>query len=72
MGHIQRSHLTAATVVVPDSDVLDAADHLLSPLLDRFITNALQARTLAALRDALLPRLVSGQSTAFDGNSDGR
>jgi type I restriction enzyme, S subunit len=61
MGHIQRSHLAAAIVVVPDSAVHEAADRLLSPLFERVITNALQARYLVALRDELLPRLISGR-----------
>jgi type I restriction enzyme S subunit len=61
MGHIQRAHLTAAKVVVPSDSVLDAADAVLGPLVERQIENAQQAQTLATLRDTLLPRLISGQ-----------
>ena len=61
MGHIQRAHLTAAKVVVPSDSVLDAADAVLGPLVERQIENAQQAQTLTTLRDTLLPRLISGQ-----------
>ncbi len=61
MGHIQRSHLTAAKVVVPTEAVLKYADEVLSPLLDRVVANTLQARELTALRDTLLPRLIFGR-----------
>lgn len=61
MGHIQRSHLSAAKVVVGSDAVLDCANGILSPLIDRIVSNALQAQTLTTLRDTLLPRLISGQ-----------
>jgi type I restriction enzyme S subunit len=61
MGHIQRSHLSGAKAFVPLPDVLDSADQLLSPILDRLIAGALQASALSELRDTLLPRLISGQ-----------
>jgi type I restriction enzyme S subunit len=61
MGHIQRSHLSAAKAFVPSPDVLSSADQLLSPILDNIIAGALQASALSELRDTLLPRLISGQ-----------
>jgi type I restriction enzyme, S subunit len=61
MGHIQRAHLKDAKVVVPPADVLGAIDAVSSSLLERRIANELQAQSLAALRDTLLPRLISGQ-----------
>ncbi len=61
MGHIQRKHLTEAKVVVPTDTVMRAANEVFEPLLGQLITNALQAQTLATLRDTLLPRLISGQ-----------
>ena len=61
MGHIQRAHLTAAKVFVPTVNVLLVADDVLQPIIGRLIENALQAQTLATLRDTLLPRLISGQ-----------
>ncbi|KAB2898812.1 MAG: restriction endonuclease subunit S, partial [Burkholderiaceae bacterium] len=61
MGHIQRSHLSAANVIVGSDAVLGIADGILSPLIERIVSNALQARTLSTVRDTLLPRLISGQ-----------
>lgn len=60
MGHIQRGHLTAAKVLVPPPPLVQAMDAYLEPLIDRLITARLEVRTLAALRDALLPKLISG------------
>jgi len=61
MGHIQRKHLAQAKVTVPPPKVLAATTKLIEPLLDRRITNSLQMRELAQLRNALLPRLISGK-----------
>lgn len=61
MGHIQRKHLTEASVMIPPDNVLSAANEVFAPLIEEFINNSLQASNLAALRDALLPRLISGQ-----------
>jgi type I restriction enzyme S subunit len=61
MGHIQRSHLSDAKVIVPDEKVLAVANDLFSPIVDRITSNALQAKTLAEIRDGLLPRLISGK-----------
>ena len=61
MGHIQRGHLSAAKIAVPPPDEMARHDAVIAPLFKQTINNALQARTLANLRDALLPRLLSGQ-----------
>jgi len=61
MGHIQRHHLDQAEVVVPDEETLKRADILLSPMLNKIILNNAQVRQLSTLRDALLPRLMSGE-----------
>ena len=61
MGHIQRKHLTEAKVVVPPAEMLRSAGVLIEPLLERWLVNEEKAHTLTQLRDALLPRLISGQ-----------
>jgi type I restriction enzyme S subunit len=58
MGHIQRYHLTTALTIVPNEGVLNAADAFLAPLLDKFVSNEIESRTVAAIRDALLPKLL--------------
>ncbi|MDI3317841.1 MAG: restriction endonuclease subunit S [Bacillota bacterium] len=61
MGHIQRHHLASAQVVVASADVMAAADRVIAPMLERVLTLRLESRTLARLRDALLPKLISGE-----------
>jgi type I restriction enzyme S subunit len=61
MGHIKRHHLTDAKCVVPLADVLKRADDVLRPMVSRQVRNDLEARTLAGLRDTLLPKLISGE-----------
>lgn len=61
MGHIRRTHLSQAAVVVPTPDVLQAADSYLAPLVSRRLVCAIEARRLAALRDELIPRLLCRQ-----------
>jgi type I restriction enzyme S subunit len=64
MGHIQRGHLTAAKVVLPPPEFMAQFDRTIAPLFEQKINNALQSRTLAALRDTLLPKLLSGELRA--------
>lgn len=66
MGHIQRHHLSDAKVIIPDEQVLAWMTEQMSPLIDLYAKNAVQSRTLAALRDALLPRLMSGEVRVKD------
>lgn len=66
MGHIQRSHLSDAKVVVPNEKLLAVANELFSPLIERITANSLQAKTLAEIRDVLLPRLISGKLRISD------
>jgi type I restriction enzyme S subunit len=61
MGHIQRSHLAEAKVAVPNSEILRAAAGVLAPLVNLHIQRLIENRTLISLRDALLPRLISGE-----------
>lgn len=61
MGHIQRHHLTQAKVPVPPMPTLHAMSKVLSPILESTWQRSVQSRTLAATRDALLPKLLSGE-----------
>jgi type I restriction enzyme S subunit len=61
MGHIQRGHLTKALVAVPPPAILERAGEIFEPLDARWLAGALESRTLAELRDSLLPRLLSGE-----------
>jgi len=60
MGHIQRRHLSEAAVPIPGPDAIAQANDLLEPLDRQRAMLVAEAATLRELRDALLPRLVSG------------
>ncbi len=64
MGHIQRHHLSSAlTVTAPDA-VMCAADKVLGPIWAKTVATRIESRFLAAIRDALLPKLLSGEVRA--------
>ncbi len=69
MGHIQRGHLAAAKVVIPSAPLLSAMSSILQPLIDKQIANSIENQTLAALRDLLLPKLMSGELRLRDGEA---
>ena len=61
MGHIKREELAKAEVLIPSQSDYDRIGGLLAPLYDLVITNRIENRKLASLRDELLPQLMSGQ-----------
>jgi type I restriction enzyme S subunit len=61
MGHIQRRHLDEAMVRVPSLRELDHAHLVLGPSDSFRAALAAESRGLVAVRNALLPKLVSGQ-----------
>ncbi len=61
MGHIQRGHLESTTVPMPQPEQIKRLDAQLRPLWDRLLLAERQIHTLAALRDVLLPELLSGR-----------
>ena len=61
MGHIKREELAKAEVLIPSKADYDRIGSLLAPLYDLVIANRIENRKLAALRDELLPQLMSGQ-----------
>lgn len=61
MGHIKRSHLHEHAVAVPPTEELEKHSAVFQPLFDRVLAAQVELETLTRARDALLPRLVSGQ-----------
>ena len=62
-----RPEVVATTPVVrPDDEVLGQFSRLAGPLLAKFAQGERESRTLAALRDALLPKLISGELRVKD------
>lgn len=60
-GSINKKQFEALPCVFPTVDVLEAFSQCVGPLDERLRINELQMRGLTEVRDALLPRLVSGK-----------
>jgi len=58
---ITTSTFASSKFVLPSTSVLKAFEQTISPLFHRILEATEQIQTLAALRDALLPKLVSGE-----------
>ena len=58
--NISKAIVEETRVVRPPSEVLERFTILVGPIIDRWISNLHESRTLAILRDTLLPRLISG------------
>jgi type I restriction enzyme, S subunit len=54
--------------IFPTPKITDAFDKLVDPLLGQIRANLHQSRTLATLRDTLLPKLLSGELEFTGGN----
>ena len=61
MGHIKRGELDKALVAIPDKDEMEKCDALIAPIFKQIISNEIESRRLASLRDTLLPKLMSGE-----------
>lgn len=57
---ITRDTLKSVTVVMPSSKLIQSFEFVVSPLLNQMRSNLFQSQNLAAVRDTLLPRLISG------------
>jgi type I restriction enzyme S subunit len=68
MGHIQRYHLSDAKLALPGPELLRAADSVLAPLIESIWRREVESRTLAQLRDTLLPKLISGELQVQNGH----
>jgi type I restriction enzyme S subunit len=58
---ITRDTLAGVQVALPPAAVVEQFEERVSPLMERIRNNLHESRTLAALRDALLPKLLSGE-----------
>lgn len=58
---LSRTRLGDLQILAPPTPVLDAFDKFADPVLKRITANDEESRTLASLRDLLLPKLISGE-----------
>lgn len=61
MGHIKRDELAKAEVLIPAEDDYKRIGDLLQPIYDLIIANQIENKRLSETRDALLPKLMSGE-----------
>jgi type I restriction enzyme S subunit len=59
-------HLRQISVILPSDEVLYEFESIAQPLLRKSLNLRKESRTLAALRDALLPKLISGELRVKD------
>jgi type I restriction-modification system DNA methylase subunit len=56
------SHIHTLPVIVPTREVIDIFEKLATTIFNKIMANENQSTTLPAIRDSLLPELLSGQS----------
>ena len=61
MGHIKRGDLETSEVLIPNAEILSKMDNIIAPIFDAIISRRVENKTLATLRDTLLPKLMSGE-----------
>jgi len=61
MGHIKRSDLKEAKVLIPDRTFYRNATAVFQPIVDKMIQLSIESYELEKIRDTLLPKLMSGE-----------
>lgn len=59
--HLGKADIDLFKVVLPNSDISDLFNSLCQPWYDRIVLCKKESRALATMRDALLPKLISGE-----------
>jgi type I restriction enzyme S subunit len=59
--HLGKGDIDGFRVVVPVQEILDTFSAATTPLYEEVVANKQQTRVLANIRDALLPKLISGE-----------
>jgi len=58
------------SIVIPTPSLIQSFTNITKPMFERITSNIEQSRTLATLRDALLPKLLSGELTVAKATSE--
>jgi type I restriction enzyme S subunit len=66
MGHIKRQHLSDAKLPVPSQELLHTVDTIIQSIFECTWQRKVQSHTLTALRDTLLPKLLSSELRVKD------
>ena len=63
---ISKANFRPIPVIKPTTDVMQVFDYLARPLYEKIANCERESRTLTTLRDALLPKLISGEIRVSD------
>lgn len=66
MGHIKREELAKAEVLIPCEEDYTSFNSIMQPIFELIISNRIESRKLAALRDELLSKLMTGEIDVSD------
>jgi type I restriction enzyme S subunit len=66
LGHVTVADMKRLLVCWPTNRVLTSFDEKIAPIFDRAFGNTIEAQTFTALRDTLLPKLISGELRVKD------
>lgn len=61
MGHIKRNELAKSEVIIPSKADYNRIGGLLQPIYDLIISNRVENKKLAQIRDSLLPKFMSSE-----------
>lgn len=64
--HIGKKDYDAFEITLPDTTTLDNFDALTSPMIMQIVSNSFENKRLSSMRDALLPKLMSGEIDVSD------
>ncbi len=67
---VSPSAVLGLSLVLPPPEIMMAFSKLVTPMLDRILSNQREAISLAETRDLLLPRLLSGELPVRDAEAD--
>ena len=59
--HLGKGDIDGFKIVIPNQTILDLFGVKTKPLLDAIVKNKKESRSLTQLRDAFLPKLISGE-----------
>lgn len=64
--HIGKKDFDTFEIMLPDTELLDAFDAITTPMVEQIVSNSIENKRLAIMRDALLPKLMSGEIDVSD------
>ena len=64
--HIGKKDFDTFEIMLPDTELLDAFDAITTPMVEQIVSNSSENNRLAIMRDALLPKLMSGEIDVSD------